>query len=103
MGCGARCIDRRRWDSWQAAGQLGSFTGRVQGIGGTGCHRPIRIGLSKRGVSLSDAALPLLVAPVAHGFGDGRGAVATRLVKKLEQLLVKGDRDLAPPAMAQLI
>ena len=54
-----------------------------------------RIGLSKRGVSLSDAALPFLVAPVAHGFGNGRGAVATRLVKKLEQLLVKGDRDLA--------
>jgi hypothetical protein len=38
----------------QAAGQLGSFTGRVQGIGRADYPRPVRFGLSKRGVTFSD-------------------------------------------------
>ena len=38
----------------QAAGQLGNFTGRVQGIGRADYPRPVRFGLSKRGVTFSD-------------------------------------------------
>ena len=93
-GCRARCRDRRRWDSRWAAGQLGSFAGRDQGIGGVGVGRTIRTGLIKGGIGLGKAPLPLLIAPLAHGFGDGSGAVAAPLVQKLEQILLQRDRNL---------